>query len=265
MELVSDTYDDYEQEYEFLSRTMDLSSDELMETNKELRKRNEELDRFVYSTSHDLRAPLTSILGLLQVIELTEDPQEIEKFHNQIKKSTLQLDKFIQDIVEYTRNRKQDINYEKINLKELVNGCVEKLDFMDNGGSIDKKICVDQKVDFFSDVKRIDIIFSNLISNAIKYLDNSKSNPFVKISCDCSNGQANIQVKDNGIGISEAHLPSIFNMFYRASSGSKGSGIGLYIVKEIVEKLSGTISIDSTLGEGTTFDIVIPNNVPVKD
>ncbi len=261
---VSDSYDNYEKEHKLLNRIMDLSSQELFDANAELRKRNDELDRFVYSTSHDLRAPLTSILGLLQLIELSKDSEDIDKYLGQIRTTTLQLDNFIQDIVNYTHNKKLDITYGEIDFKKLIEDCLDKLNFMSNSESIEKVIEIDGPVAFHSDIQRLNTLISNLISNSIKYCKPDSKDSFLKVRVTISPKEAVITIEDNGIGIDKVHIDKIYDMFYRASAKSKGSGIGLYIVKEIVEKLKGSISMSSELNMGTTFTLVLPNQGQFK-
>ncbi|MEM7296777.1 MAG: HAMP domain-containing sensor histidine kinase [Bacteroidota bacterium] len=257
---ISDSLDSQDKEYILLSRIMDLSSEELFDANEELRKRNEELDRFVYSTSHDLRAPLTSIMGLLQLIELTDSEVEKTKYLEQIKMSTQQLDSFIQEIVSYTHNKKVGLLSESIDFQKLIDQCFDKLAFMNAHKQVEKQVSIEGGESFSSDPQRLDNLMSNLLSNSIKYFDPEKENPFVKISVNNTGCKAFINIEDNGVGIKEEHQDKIFEMFYRASAKSKGSGIGLYIVKEIVEKLNGTIALTSKLGVGTSFEIMIPNN-----
>jgi signal transduction histidine kinase len=256
---ISDSFDSHDKEYSLLNRIMDLSSEELFNANKELRKRNEELDQFMYSTSHDLRAPLTSIMGLLQLIDFEKDEKKKGRYLDLMKASTTQLDDFIQDIVAYTHNKKVDVLIDTIDFESLIDKCFERLTFMNTTDEIEKVINVHLDVPFYSDSQRLDNLISNLVSNSIKYYDPKKEAPFVKIAVCIDNSDLSITVQDNGLGIRSEHHSRIFDMFYRASSDSKGSGIGLYIVKEIVEKLSGSIRMESTFGIGTTFNITIPN------
>lgn len=258
-ESINGSYNHFEKEYKLLNRVMELSSDELFNANVELRKRNDELDRFVYSTSHDLRAPLTSILGLLQLIEMTEDEEGVQELLGLIKTSAIKLDDFIGDIIMYTRNKKTEVEQTQIDFRKLISGNIEKFDFMPNSNELKKTIKVEADFPFYSDSQRLDNIFSNLISNSIKYYNSKESNPFCLIEVVIKEKHAEIQIIDNGIGIEEVHLSKIFNMFYRASFTSIGSGIGLYIVKEMIDKLKGTITVRSEFGKGTTFKLLIPN------
>ena len=99
---------------------------------------------------------------------------------------------------------------------------------------------------------------NNLSSNAIKYHNLSRSNPWVKVSMNISGNNLNIVVSDNGLGISAERQSKIFDMFYRGTEHSKGSGLGLYIVKETIDKMRGTIRVDSIEGEGTSFSVNLP-------
>ncbi|MFT7230588.1 MAG: signal transduction histidine kinase, partial [Bacteroidia bacterium] len=103
----------------------------------------------------------------------------------------------------------------------------------------------------------------NIISNAIKYKDNSKENAFIAINVDCSIDFATISIEDNGIGIDEKNQGRIFDMFYRATNLSTGSGLGLYITKDAIEKINGTMKIESELTHGTKFSITIPNQLVI--
>ena len=118
---------------------------------------------------------------------------------------------------------------------------------------------INQGSRFISDKRRISVVLNNLVSNAFKYSDPTKANSFVKIIVDCISQNAVIQIQDNGIGIAEKDLEKIFGMFYRAAVSSNGSGLGLYILKESLEKLGGKINVESKLNEGTTFTVEIPN------
>ncbi len=110
-----------------------------------------------------------------------------------------------------------------------------------------------------SDAMRLKIVLNNLMNNAIKYHDYNKESRYIRISTSPSEHGMKFSVCDNGMGIPLEHHDKVFNMFYRASDKSKGSGLGLYIVKESLGQLGGTVSLKSTLGEGSTFTILIPS------
>jgi PAS domain S-box-containing protein len=231
---------------------------------EELQKTNHELDRFVYSVSHDLRAPLASILGLINVAELDNDKPSVAQrnYLGMIRNSVNRLDGFIRDILDYSRNSRVDVKTEKIDFNEIITEVQGKLKLVNSADRLITNLEINDQVDFYSDCARIEIIFSNLISNAIKYQDFQKEKSYVTVQIITSNEKARIRFSDNGIGIEEHHLDHIFSMFYRASENATGSGIGLYIAREAVTKLKGTIRVQSVFGASTTFDIEIPNVGP---
>lgn len=231
--------------------------------NEELVQINEELDRFVYSASHDLRAPIASLLGLANILKLEKEHNKIVELVTHQEKSLMRLDKFIEDIVDYSRNKRLAIDVSPINFKEEFEESFEQLNFMDNVDKIDRKIELCGDMPFYSDRRRIKIIFNNLFSNAIKYADLNKNEPsYIHLNVQVDDDQALIKIKDNGEGIGEEASKKLFDMFYRASSKGSGSGLGLYIVKDAVEKLGGSIHLTSELYRGTEFMITLPNKKP---
>lgn len=231
----------------------------IKQKNEELLKINAELDSFVYSASHDLRAPIASLLGLVEVARLEKDVSSLDRLLDMQKRSLLKLDNFIHDIVSYSRNNRLDVQVEPIDFITLIEGIFEQLYFMDHLGQLDCRIIITPQLNFFSDSKRIAVILNNLISNAIKYADINKPNPFVEVRVDKSPDGVIISVEDNGDGIEAEHLPKIFDMFYRATQKSSGSGIGLYIVHEITNKMKGSIKVESVRKAGSKFIVNLPN------
>lgn len=228
--------------------------------NQELKTANYELDRFVYSTSHDLRAPLNSMLGLIEIAKEDTTEELMLEYFKMLKDSAKKLDGFICDILDYSRNSRMEVNNEQINFRELIKSVTENLKFIgDNNRMVEFKIEISGETSFRSDKNRLITILSNLISNAIRYQNSQIPNPFVSIKIETSPTETNIFIQDNGIGIDEESQSKIFDMFYRVSQESVGSGLGLYIVKEAVSKLNGDIKVESAIGAGTTFLIKIPN------
>jgi PAS domain S-box-containing protein len=230
--------------------------------NEELKKINSELDRFVYSASHDLKAPLASVLGLIHIAKMEEDKDTIIKYMEMMEQSILKLDNFIKDIIDYSRNARLEATYEEINIENLVQNIFDNLSYLEKSKNIQKRIFVEQDSPCYTDAKRLSIILNNLLSNAINYHNILQKEPFVEVNTRIDHKHIKISVKDNGLGIAHEHIGRIFDMFYRASYDSKGSGLGLYIVKEAINKLNGQISVHSELGKGTKFDILLPNHIP---
>jgi signal transduction histidine kinase len=229
---------------------------EITTQNEKLKKANLELDRFVYSASHDLRAPLSSISGLITLSH--QDPSATPEYLVMMQDRVGVMDKFIREIIDYSRNARLELQLEKINLRKLIEEVVEVLRFTPNREKITIEVKSGDETIISSDRTRLNVVLSNLIANAIKYQDLQKGNSYLIVSCALEGSICRIKLEDNGIGIKEEYQPKIFNMFYRATEKSKGSGLGLYIVKETLDKLSGTISFQSTYGQGTTFEVSIP-------
>ena len=229
--------------------------------NGDLKKLNSELDSFIYSTAHDLRSPLTSLLGLLNIMRHDNKQEDIKPYIQMMESSIHRMEDFIGQIVGYSKNKRLEVAIEKIDLYALVSEIFESHNFVEGASRINRLVNVGDKHPFYSDRGRITILMNNLISNAIRYADFAKANPFIKIDFGVEQSELTMEFADNGIGIAEEHIDKVFNMFYRANVKSKGSGLGLFIFKETIVKLKGLVSVESQLGVGTKFFIRIPNQL----
>ncbi|MDN5203386.1 PAS domain S-box protein [Fulvivirgaceae bacterium BMA10] len=236
-----------------------LADAQLKSQNTELRKINAELDRFVYSASHDLRAPLLSILGLTNIAKKEVDPVKNKEIFGMIEKSVKRLDSFIQDIVSYSRNARLEVESEKIDLDLMIGEIFKDLQYIDGAETMELIIKGEKGKHFYSDERRLRIIFNNLISNSIRYFNPKNTKNFIEIQYKIGKKNLKVTLRDNGIGIAKKHIHSIFNMFYRGSNSSSGSGLGLYIVKETIDTLNGSIEVESKLNNGVKFIMEIPN------
>lgn len=232
----------------------------LMKKNEELEKANQELDRFVYSASHDMRAPLSSLLGLMEIVRLTNKDEELNEYFGLMKKRILTMEGFIKEITDYSRNSRTEVEVEEIKLIDLINEVLTTIDFLAHDAAIKRKLEIPPDLVIQCDVARLKVIMSNLITNSIKYHNSSKPDRWFKVRASEEATGYVIEVSDNGIGIADQYQDKIFDMFFRATEGSEGSGLGLYIVRETIEKLSGKISCSSKLGEGSTFTLYLPKN-----
>lgn len=237
----------------------DIAQAALKQKYDEIIKINEELDKFVYSVSHDLRAPIASSLGLVDIVSKETNLEEIRKYLGLQKMTLEKLDGFIKDILTYSRNSRLSLTLEEIYFEELLSDMIPLL--LPTGQDIPVLLHFDvkQETAIYSDKMRLQFVLKNLITNAILYRKKKHPESFVKVIINTQKQGASIQIEDNGIGIAEKHLPHIFNMFYRGTTTTKGSGLGLYIVKEMLLKLKGNIQVQSTLDVGTTFSLFIPN------
>lgn len=231
---------------------------ELNEKMEQLEKANDELSRFIYSASHDLRSPLMSVLGIINLARMEQSVQDPNGYFSMIESSIHRLDGFIQKLVEYYKNVKQQTIYEKVDFYGLIQNCIKQAEYEDASFRIIEEVY--QHSEFYSDPFRIHIIISNLISNAIKYQNPEVNDPFVKILVVSDTQKAKLIIEDNGIGILTEHLNNIFKMFFRSGNDRKsGTGMGLYIVKEALTRIGGNITASSLPGKGTKFNIMIPN------
>jgi len=225
-------------------------------SNRKLKKTNVELDSFVYSVSHDLRAPIASVKGLLQLIKSEKKPTQTGQYLDMIAKSVDQQDLFIREILDLSRNSRLKLEKEVVYFKKIIQEVFDQLKFTVDAGRIKKRIKITQDNPFVSDPRRLKVIFNNLISNAVRY--NNGKEPQINIEVRVENNQAVISIQDNGRGIAKEHVEHVFEMFYRAAETNVGSGLGLYIVKETIDKLKGSINLISKERDGTTVEVKIP-------
>lgn len=225
----------------------------------ELEAKNFELDSFVYRTSHDLRSPLASVLGLVEIMLKENNINDIHDCARRIKSSVERLDTTVGSILEYSRNGNISVEEREVSIEDIWNQCLDTHKNMPNASEIKFSYQEESSTLIKIDPFRLSIIFNNLISNAIKYCDLSKKS-IVTLSVKRNKDLLVLTLEDNGIGIPEDLQPNVFDMFYRASLLSHGAGLGLYIVRKAVDKLGGTITLKSTQGVGTTFTITIPTS-----
>jgi PAS domain S-box-containing protein len=228
--------------------------------NEELTRANHELDKFVYSASHNLRSPLTSMMGLLSLLRLASRKQERNELVKKAEESVFKLDETIKEIIEYSRNGRMAIEVGPVNFEEIIVETIRDLQYLQpQDRPVDISYRIAPKVQCVSDSSRIKMVFVSLVSNAIKYYNPDEAKPTLKITVSQSKGKTKVVFKDNGEGIKEKQQSRIFDMFYRASEQAYGAGLGLYITKSTVEKLEGEVVIDSVYQKGTTITVIIPN------
>jgi signal transduction histidine kinase len=236
-----------------------ISNSLLAEKNEELQRAYNELDKFSYSVTHDMRGPLLSILGAIEAAQDVDDIHEIRKMLKLMKDSIRNLDDFIQSIHDYYNLNRGELEIKQIDFKELVDEQSRIFNFTYLVSDVQFKIRISQKEVFRGDELSIKLILNNLLSNAFKYQRKENKTKLVDLNILVENGLATIEVKDNGVGIAENYLGDIFNMFFRASSQEVGSGFGLYNVKAAITKLNGIITVDSVVNKGTNFKVTIQN------
>jgi signal transduction histidine kinase len=230
----------------------------LLEDERErLNKINRELDSFLYSTSHDLRSPIASILGITNIARLEITDEMSKRYMEMIENRVRRLDLVISDILKLSRSKKIELKIEPINFNTLLKDVITDVKFNENAPSIRLDYTEQASHVFESDYQQMKIILGNLIANAVKYHNINQADPVIRVTFSRAGKKVEITVEDNGQGIRQEALSKIFDMFYRASTNSEGTGLGLYIVREALSKINGSISVRSEYGKGSAFTVVL--------
>ncbi|SMG42872.1 Signal transduction histidine kinase [Marivirga sericea] len=236
-----------------------LQKEQLKKANEELKTINNELDNFVYRSSHDLVAPLKSLRGLIAVAGMSNNPDEIKEYFKLMNISITKLEEFIKGIMDFSTNTKKPLEMKFVRMDDILDSIVEDLKYYQNADRVELIRAYDSDFKIKTDPKRINIVVSNLVTNALKYHDFNQDDPqFIKVSAKIEDNSYVLEVKDNGSGIPEEHQSKIFEMFFRAHQGIEGSGLGLYIVLDTLKVLKGKIEFTSKTRVGTTFRVTLP-------
>lgn len=242
-----------------LEDVIDQRTEKLNETILQLNKTIKELDAFVYSASHDLIAPLKSVMGLVELARRQNRQEEIGSYIDHIERSIKKLEDVIINMIQHSQNSSMEVRYEEVNLYELVQECFADIKFLPGIEAMNFELNLSKDAIVMSDRNRLKIILNNLIGNSVKYRDERKDSSYVRITFEKRKTTWKLEIDDNGIGIDKQYLSRVFEMFYRATDRSQGSGLGLYIVKETVDRLYGEVYVDSEKGQWTKFTIAIPH------
>lgn len=221
---------------------------------------NLELDTFIYSASHDLRGPLLSIAGLTDLARLalaTGNQSELTDYLDRIQRNVRKLDNVVVDILQVSRARRMDRTHEPTLMHKLIGEVVELVGVMDDADAVDISIKCKVKRPLEIERLRVRQILNNLLTNGLKYRDTNRDDCFVRVHCDVQDGELLIRVSDNGIGIPVSKRERVFEMFFRASNQSFGSGLGLYLVKQHADAMGATVTVEYP-EQGTTFEVRIP-------
>lgn len=240
-----------------LSSTRDITRRKTMEQN--LAIKNQELEAFSYRVSHDMRAPLASIMGLSNLLKDETDLKTIQIYNSLIEKSVVKLDEFISSVLKYAQNSHLEIEHQPVNLEAIIHRLISVFEYYPDFKKIRIETAFNHEEGLFSDPTRIGIILNCLLENAVRF-QLEGANPYIRISTFSTHDSVSIIMEDNGIGIPESLQNRVFDMFFRGHESSKGAGLGLYITKQAVEKLKGKINLESSVGKGSKFEIILPNH-----
>jgi signal transduction histidine kinase len=220
-----------------------------------------ELDRFIYSASHDLRSPISSMKGLLSLVRMNPKAVGSEHFVDMMEESLDRLDVFISKLVEFSRNSNEPVVIRPVNLNCVIKSILEEQQRHTNWPKVNVECSLPDSFVVRSDFKKIYTVLLHVIKNALDYSDITKCSLLLSIKGQIQRDVVTIEIVDNGIGIDKKFMPMVFQMFFRATMLSKGSGLGLYLAREAINRLGGNIMIASELNHGTLVTIQFPADV----
>jgi len=230
---------------------------ELQEAYQELLKAHTQLDQFTYRSSHDLKGPIATLLGLCVVgrLELHDNPKALNII-DRLESRAREMEKVLSRLIFSLDIKHKEVELNPINLPELQQKIYQEFEDLEN---FDILFNVNGKAELFSDSYLLQTVLENMVENSYQYRNPHRQENFIKIDWkELSHDQIEIRITDNGLGIPMETSEYIFDMFFKASNISKGSGLGLYIVKVIIEKLGGQIRLLNSDELLTVFEIILP-------
>jgi signal transduction histidine kinase len=224
-----------------------------------LAKSNMELDRFIYSASHDIRSPISTVMGLINLINLEKDHVRQMELIGMIGSTMVKLDTFLHQLSSHSKNARRDIEVSKIDVGEAVTMALEQLSDHPRFAEVDVQTKLEIDGTFFSDRERLGTVLLAVLRNAYDFMDATKPKKQIDVLIQFIRNKLIVEIFDNGIGINESRVSNVFDLFYKASSQSRGAGLGLYLVRETTTRLGGVVTLHSRLGVGTLVRLEIPN------
>jgi signal transduction histidine kinase len=240
-----------------LIRNLANSKKKIIEQNNSLQLINAGLDKFVFNVTHDLRSPLASLLGLINLVDEENNPTQIKSYTLFMKNSLEKQDQFIHEMLVAIKDKRLVAIKEECNLLNIIDSVIAQNKYRRDG----REVCFYKELELHkinSDPLTLKVILNNLVSNSIKYSDTKKPEQWVRVKTHLAKVNAVIEVEDNGVGIKKADQQRIFDEFYQSGDNKRSSGVGLYLVKDAVTKLNGSIEVKSEPGLYSKFIISIP-------
>lgn len=224
-----------------------------------LQQINEELDTFLYQSSHALRRPIVTVMGLLQIARMEKNKKNLHDIYSKIDNTANRMDLMLRKLVMVSEINFSKNDGEFIDFEVIINEIWASLGSALNSGRMKLIINTEENLNYVADRKLVFMMLENIIENSILYhIEEVNYGPFLEISISAKPTTIFIEVKDNGIGIPEQAIGKVFEMFTVANDTGKGFGLGLYIVKKSVQKLKGSISVSSKTHNHTLFQISLP-------
>lgn len=242
-----------------LERMVEQRMATIREQHKALEERSDELNLFLYSMSHDFKGPIKTIQGLCQMASVDKNVDHF-RIYDLIALKLKNLESNINDLKQVSTLKNEPDVHEKVDFEAIHKETLDRFKDFPGFDKVDVHCNILLEEPFHGDTFSIRCIYQNVFENAIKFRDPNKAS-FLLITAKKIGSQLELVFQDNGEGIPESSIPHIFNMFYRASENAReDTGMGLYIVQLAVEKLNGRIHVESALGQGSTFIVLVPFN-----
>ncbi len=244
-----------------LIRTWSVQADitDRKNTERELREAYQELDTFFYKASHDLKGPLASMMGIVNIVRMEKPDPMLNRYFDMIERSVQRLDATLMELIELARTRKGASKLSAIRLRAFMDTILESLEHLARFNKVKFNLEIPDQLEVYSDRVLLQSVVQSLVHNAIAYSD--RHQPDITISATSTEKTVELRIHDNGAGIPEAVRPRIFEMFYRGHLDSSGAGLGLFIVKNALDKMNGTIRFECPPGDGTIFYVTLPKRL----
>jgi two-component system sensor histidine kinase/response regulator len=241
------------------------NADQLDKTRQQLRenkvlqeKTTIELERFIYTLAHDLKSPLNSVKGIINLAKTESEYKGLEYLF-MIEKSVQKLDHLLGKNIQYYQNAKVNGSPSEIHFESLIKNTWDSFDGPESKTKIRFQLHSGQTSTFKTDAFRLQIILNTVLSNAIHFQDQNRSDQLVCVNVQTTDHVATLYIEDNGIGLLNEHLSRVFSAFFKADPSKPGSGLGLYMAKEAADRIGAIIELKSRPGQGSVLKIVIPD------
>ncbi len=257
IERIIDDESFYEEVIIDISKEVDQEH-KLIEKTHLLDKVSSELDRFIYSASHDLRSPISTMMGLVSLMK-AETNLEHNNYLGFLEGSLQKLDAHVRKLTTFSKITNESLVVLPIDLKEVITNIFNELKDHTNYQKVITEVVFATRSTVDSDFSNVRTILFQLLKNAFDFSDLKKPTSFLFIKVIDVEKKMRIEIIDNGIGIEKIHQDNVFKLFYRGTASSKGNGLGLYLVKEALVKIQGTIELKTEPRVGTSIAITIPD------
>lgn len=241
------------------AQKMKDQENQLLKRDEELQLRNDELDQFIYTLSHDIRAPLTSVMGLIGLMRHERPNESVNKYLDLQELSLKRLDDFIISTSSMLKSNGKGVQLEPLRINVLMSKSLQMIELIPNRDLIDINLTTSQAVDFYTDERKLMAIVQNLVIKAIQYADSTKESKHLNISASSDQFFCTIRFEDNGHGWRPEKLKQVEEIFESKNGSPKSLGLGLSIVKHQLDSLNGTIQFKSIQNKGTSIVVKIPN------